>query len=690
MGAGESVPGMTPEEVMCLERRWDRDVLYRMRDDGLPLFAKLDKDKSGTLDLVEFARLLGRFGFEAAAGGHNPKHQEVSDLAHMLFKTVDRDHSGTISRFEFAQWLLTIRFGNADQKIQFGFNLIDQDNDGSITRGELETAVESLFSMMSTMNLACPDASGTISALMQGLDQDHDGEVDVHEFRKAVLEDAIKGSFVAGGQSAFRHADESIFFGQEKFDFMLSVMCGIQKVVEAAEGADLPLPPAAESLAHRPLSESRTDSGSFESINPAIEAIRRRSQRVESMQLDGLAAAHSSESGSEGQEEGKGGLAEEAAPRQFARGSGQFAVGSTVAAAADAAAEAASGGRSGGSSSPPPPPPPPPPRGIADMRCASLPVAASSPRLVVGSSAAEGAEGAEGVEGGRKPLGGGSGGGVGGSPGIDRVKRKSLWNREVKSSDDLPVPAAAGGRASAPGGVVPGSAVRSATDLHTQTITPSSSAAGSKAQQKLGAASGSFRSGAAVNSKDAETVEFEIPTNTGVKGKRSKGGARIRAFHAGLFQRIRQHYGLGGSVLVGALGVRRILGSILVGDLAGLSGCVSAGKSGSFFLRSVDGLFMVKTISGAESKNLASMTADYYDHIVANPRSLLCRTLGHYEMVTGHKTFTFVVMANVCLVDGLQIHQQFDLKGSTYKRDSVELRDKEGSVLKVRAGQRGS
>ena len=52
-----------------------------------------------------------------------------------------------------------------------------------------------------------------------------------------------------------------------------------------------------------------------------------------------------------------------------------------------------------------------------------------------------------------------------------------------------------------------------------------------------------------------------------------------------------------------------------VGDLAGLTGSVSEGKSGSFFFQSRDGMFFVKTISSAESASLEGMTAAYASHV---------------------------------------------------------------------------
>ena len=93
---------------------------------------------------------------------------------------------------------------------------------------------------------------------------------------------------------------------------------------------------------------------------------------------------------------------------------------------------------------------------------------------------------------------------------------------------------------------------------------------------------------------DDETVKYEIPCGlaSGSKSMRKKhGGAgaspgeelgqemscTVKAFSAGVYEQIRLAFGIYGKAVVDALGVRRILGSILLGDLAGLSGAVSAG-----------------------------------------------------------------------------------------------------------------
>ncbi|KAL0227954.1 hypothetical protein RCL1_004097 [Eukaryota sp. TZLM3-RCL] len=92
------------------------------------------------------------------------------------------------------------------------------------------------------------------------------------------------------------------------------------------------------------------------------------------------------------------------------------------------------------------------------------------------------------------------------------------------------------------------------------------------------------------------------------------------------------------------------------------------GKSGSKFYWSHDFRYVLKTISRSESLFLREILFPYYQHMLANPHSLLPWFLGHYRIDrNGHKS-RFVVMRNV-FDTPLKIHEQYDLKGSTHARE---------------------
>ncbi|SPQ24814.1 6688802f-91b9-475c-9813-8d2fdf3b3046 [Thermothielavioides terrestris] len=103
-----------------------------------------------------------------------------------------------------------------------------------------------------------------------------------------------------------------------------------------------------------------------------------------------------------------------------------------------------------------------------------------------------------------------------------------------------------------------------------------------------------------------------------------------------------------------------------------LSELGSPGKSGSFFYFSRDYKYIIKTIHHAEHKFLRQILKDYYQHVKENPNTLLSQFYGLHrvKMPYGRKIH-FVVMNNL-FPPHRDIHQTFDLKGSTVGRDYKE------------------
>jgi 1-phosphatidylinositol-4-phosphate 5-kinase len=107
-----------------------------------------------------------------------------------------------------------------------------------------------------------------------------------------------------------------------------------------------------------------------------------------------------------------------------------------------------------------------------------------------------------------------------------------------------------------------------------------------------------------------------------------------------------------------------------------LSELGSPGKSGSFFYFSRDYRYIIKTIHHAEHKFLRKILKEYYEHVKENPNTLLSQFYGlHRVKVPYGKKIHFVVMNNL-FPPHLDIHQTFDLKGSTigrnYKEEDLE------------------
>ncbi|KAJ7716827.1 1-phosphatidylinositol-4-phosphate 5-kinase [Mycena maculata] len=105
-----------------------------------------------------------------------------------------------------------------------------------------------------------------------------------------------------------------------------------------------------------------------------------------------------------------------------------------------------------------------------------------------------------------------------------------------------------------------------------------------------------------------------------------------------------------------------------------LSELGSPGKSGSFFYFSRDYRFIIKTIHHSEHKFLLSILKDYHSHVKNNPHTLLSRFYGLHrvKLPRGHKIH-FVIMNNL-FPPHRDIHETFDLKGSTVGREYPEAK----------------
>ncbi|KAI8885210.1 SAICAR synthase-like protein [Backusella circina FSU 941] len=115
-----------------------------------------------------------------------------------------------------------------------------------------------------------------------------------------------------------------------------------------------------------------------------------------------------------------------------------------------------------------------------------------------------------------------------------------------------------------------------------------------------------------------------------------------------------------------------------------LSELGSPGKSGSFFYYSRDYRFIIKTIHHTEHKFMRKILKDYYNHVSSNPDTLLCRYYGlHRVKLPRGRKIHFVVMGNV-LPPNKDIHETYDLKGSTLGRflPEEEIRKNPYAVMK--------
>ncbi|VDC03113.1 unnamed protein product, partial [Peniophora sp. CBMAI 1063] len=99
-----------------------------------------------------------------------------------------------------------------------------------------------------------------------------------------------------------------------------------------------------------------------------------------------------------------------------------------------------------------------------------------------------------------------------------------------------------------------------------------------------------------------------------------------------------------------------------------LSELGSPGKSGSFFYFSRDYRFIIKTIHHTEHTYLRRILPRYYEHVKNNPHTLVSRFYGlHRVKLPRGRKIHFVIMNNLFPAHK-DIHETYDLKGSTVGR----------------------
>ena len=110
----------------------------------------------------------------------------------------------------------------------------------------------------------------------------------------------------------------------------------------------------------------------------------------------------------------------------------------------------------------------------------------------------------------------------------------------------------------------------------------------------------------------------------------------------------------------------------------------SLGKSGSFFISTDDNRYMIKTLKSDELELLKhAFLSQYINHIKSNPKSLLCRLYGMYNIILGQgDEIKIIVMRNVIGDFKDNTIVKFDLKGSTYKRKSNFEMENDNNVMK--------
>ncbi|ANB12440.1 1-phosphatidylinositol-4-phosphate 5-kinase [Sugiyamaella lignohabitans] len=153
------------------------------------------------------------------------------------------------------------------------------------------------------------------------------------------------------------------------------------------------------------------------------------------------------------------------------------------------------------------------------------------------------------------------------------------------------------------------------------------------------------------------------------KKYRLDGGAIIKAHSPIVYQNIRTLCGIDYHEFLNSF--------VLQSDLTKTK---SPGKSGSDFLFTPNGKYIIKTIKRKEHNVIANaeFLADYYNHIKAHPSTQLPFYLGNYTLVADGQKTHFIIMKNLLQKETDLI---YDLKGSSHDRRAGPRKDNRGRVV---------
>eukprot|EP01114_Cavostelium_apophysatum_P013140 TRINITY_DN3118_c0_g1_i3.p1 TRINITY_DN3118_c0_g1~~TRINITY_DN3118_c0_g1_i3.p1 ORF type:complete len:587 (-),score=161.85 TRINITY_DN3118_c0_g1_i3:41-1630(-) len=182
-----------------------------------------------------------------------------------------------------------------------------------------------------------------------------------------------------------------------------------------------------------------------------------------------------------------------------------------------------------------------------------------------------------------------------------------------------------------------------------------------------------FSSHLKAGDKPLEQRDFELQIDYELKSfSDSNDSWTFREYAPLAFVCVREAFRISHKHYMFSLGSEKLLGNFLLGNFGALCELMSSGRSGSFFFKSADNQFLIKTLPIEEHRLLQTKLASYLQYVRDNPNTLMARYVGLHSMRKGtEKLLHLCVMSN--LFEGpFPIHEQYDLKGSTVGRH-VEL-----------------
>lgn len=149
---------------------------------------------------------------------------------------------------------------------------------------------------------------------------------------------------------------------------------------------------------------------------------------------------------------------------------------------------------------------------------------------------------------------------------------------------------------------------------------------------------------------------------------------KFRDYAPYVFQRIRRLSDITDEDYLESLGPDSILNLIWSNDYRSLYELCSSGQSGSLFYYTEDQRFMIKTIQPAEFHKLKAMLRPYYEHLNANPKTMVTKIYGAHMIkmkIAGINYKKYLVVMNNIFGE-YEVGNRFDLKGSTVGRRAIK------------------
>lgn len=161
---------------------------------------------------------------------------------------------------------------------------------------------------------------------------------------------------------------------------------------------------------------------------------------------------------------------------------------------------------------------------------------------------------------------------------------------------------------------------------------------------------------------NAYSLESTIPISSSSEDQWS-----LVAYAPDVFHRIRNIFKIGPAQYLYSLGFEKILSHLSIGRLSTYNVVSSSGRSGSFIWKSSDNQLILKSLPAEEYHFLRRNLQKFHEHYEKHPSTLISRIYGLYKLVSSKGDIIFfTIMSN--LFDSVDIHEQYDLKGSTHNR----------------------